>query len=234
LTPKRCADNKKSLDFQTSGNFSRGKIMARTGSAVSSTNVFDVARDQLTALVGSLDDFADGDDEASETILMDQDIGGRRYLLVRLPLTARNGHCLSPRELEIVRLVAEGHPNKVIAAVLDISAWTVSTHVRRVFGKLCVTSRAAMVARMAEFARQPDQALRGSPASRPRELVKAPIDPSSFAREGERLAHRHCSPTGSECPVVRRSGSAQRNARKQSFSPEIVQSEHSVTHNASR
>ncbi|MGA8809325.1 MAG: helix-turn-helix transcriptional regulator [Thermoanaerobaculia bacterium] len=57
---------------------------------------------------------------------------------------------LSPRELEIARMVAVGHPNKTIAAVLDISAWTVGTHLRRIFSKLRVTSRAAMVARLME------------------------------------------------------------------------------------
>ncbi len=57
---------------------------------------------------------------------------------------------LSPRELEIARMVAAGNPNKTIAAVLDISAWTVGTHLRRIFSKLRVTSRAAMVARLME------------------------------------------------------------------------------------
>jgi len=55
---------------------------------------------------------------------------------------------LSPREAEIARMIAEGHPNKVIAAVLDISTWTVNTYLRRMFVKLGVTSRAAMVARL--------------------------------------------------------------------------------------
>ena len=54
---------------------------------------------------------------------------------------------LSPREQEIVRLVAVGLPNKAIAAVLEISVWTVATHLRRVFAKLEVNSRAGMVAR---------------------------------------------------------------------------------------
>lgn len=53
---------------------------------------------------------------------------------------------LSPREQEIVRLVAKGYPNKTIAGILDISPWTVSTHLRRVFAKLGVNSRAEMVA----------------------------------------------------------------------------------------
>jgi two-component system, NarL family, nitrate/nitrite response regulator NarL len=207
--------------------------MARTGSTVSSTNVYNIARDQLRALVDSLDDFADGDDDTSECVLMDQDIGGRRYLLVRLPPVARNAYCLSPRELEIVRLVAEGHPNKVIAAVLDISAWTVSTHVRRVFGKLCVTSRAAMVARMAEFARQPDEALRGSSGQRPRGLASAPMDRSAFRRESDRLAHQHRGPAETESSVARRSESTARNALERSFSTESVESRHSRRHNAS-
>jgi DNA-binding CsgD family transcriptional regulator len=58
---------------------------------------------------------------------------------------------LSPREQEIVRMVAKGHPNKVIADVLSISAWTVCTHVRRIFAKLGVGSRAAMIARLLEL-----------------------------------------------------------------------------------
>jgi DNA-binding CsgD family transcriptional regulator len=57
---------------------------------------------------------------------------------------------LSPREQEIARMVAEGYPNKTIAAVLEISSWTVATHLRRVFAKLGVRTRAAMVARALE------------------------------------------------------------------------------------
>lgn len=55
---------------------------------------------------------------------------------------------LSPRETEIARMVAKGYPNKTISAVLEISIWTVSTHLRRTFTKLGVNSRAAMVGRM--------------------------------------------------------------------------------------
>lgn len=45
-------------------------------------------------------------------------------------------------------MVAKGHPNKVIADVLNISSWTVCTHLRRIFAKLGVGSRAAMVAQL--------------------------------------------------------------------------------------
>jgi DNA-binding CsgD family transcriptional regulator len=54
---------------------------------------------------------------------------------------------LTERELEITALVALGWPNKQIADKLHISEWTVSTHIRRIFAKLGVHSRAAMVYR---------------------------------------------------------------------------------------
>lgn len=90
------------------------------------------------------------DSSYCEEILIDLDLDGVRYLLVRLPKADRTHVRLSPREQEIVRMVAQGHPNKVIADVLSISAWTVCTHVRRIFAKLGVGSRAAMVARLLE------------------------------------------------------------------------------------
>jgi DNA-binding CsgD family transcriptional regulator len=69
-----------------------------------------------------------------------------RYLFIKMPKT-ETFH-LSPGEQEIVRMVAEGHRNKIIADVLNISSWTVCTHLRRIFAKLGVGSRAAMAARL--------------------------------------------------------------------------------------
>lgn len=54
---------------------------------------------------------------------------------------------LTGREIEIAILVSLGFPNKQIASHLNISEWTVSTHLRRIFTKLQVNSRAAMVYR---------------------------------------------------------------------------------------
>jgi DNA-binding CsgD family transcriptional regulator len=64
------------------------------------------------------------------------------------PAAAGAATALSPREQEIARMVATGCTNKEIASVLEISSWTVSTHLRRIFGKLDVSTRAAMVARL--------------------------------------------------------------------------------------
>jgi ATP/maltotriose-dependent transcriptional regulator MalT len=78
------------------------------------------------------------------------ELDGARYLVVRLPKPVTRIQ-LSPREWEIVRMVAQGLPNKVIAGVLNISCWTVCTHLRRIFAKLRVNTRAAMVARIREI-----------------------------------------------------------------------------------
>jgi len=64
---------------------------------------------------------------------------------------------LTERELQIVQLVARGHSNKQIASRLYISEWTVSTHLRRVFAKLGVDSRAAMVYRCSSLLDNLDQ-----------------------------------------------------------------------------
>lgn len=57
---------------------------------------------------------------------------------------------LTAREAQIVRLVASGQVNKQIAGTLQISEWTVSTYLRRIFSKLGVDTRAAMVSRYVE------------------------------------------------------------------------------------
>jgi DNA-binding CsgD family transcriptional regulator len=85
-----------------------------------------------------------------EEVIMDAVLDGDVYLLIRMPRSKQSPVNLSPREQEIVRMVAQGHSNKIIADVLNISSWTVCTHLRRIFAKLGVGSRAAMVARLLE------------------------------------------------------------------------------------
>ena len=53
---------------------------------------------------------------------------------------------LTPRELEVLVLVASGSTNKAIAAELVISEKTVARHLSNIFVKLGVSSRAAATA----------------------------------------------------------------------------------------
>ena len=62
-----------------------------------------------------------------------------------------NGHkhveaTLSPREREILELLAEGQSQREIAATLVISPKTVGTHIQHVLAKLGVHSRAQAIA----------------------------------------------------------------------------------------
>lgn len=53
---------------------------------------------------------------------------------------------LSPREREVLQLVANGFENKQVAAELDISEATVKTYLRGIFDRFGVSSRAEAVA----------------------------------------------------------------------------------------
>jgi DNA-binding CsgD family transcriptional regulator len=84
-------------------------------------------------------------------VLLDTEIGDLRFVAMRRARPSPIS-LLSPRELEIARMVASGYPNKTIASVLEISSWTVASHLRRIFVKLHVSCRAAMATRLSALA----------------------------------------------------------------------------------
>ena len=53
---------------------------------------------------------------------------------------------LTARELEVLKLLAEGKPNKIVASTLSIAEVTVKSHVRAIFTKLNVLSRTEAIA----------------------------------------------------------------------------------------
>jgi DNA-binding CsgD family transcriptional regulator len=85
----------------------------------------------------------------NRALVLEVEVEGVRCLVLLEPVV-RAESMLSPREQQIARMVAQGDPNKTIAAKLGISSWTVSTHLRRMFAKYDVRSRAALVARLLE------------------------------------------------------------------------------------
>lgn len=87
------------------------------------------------------------------------EFNGNSYAIIHTPnssdtvdstLTSR----LTGRELQIAALVALGQSNKQVAKQLHISEWTVSAHLRRIFVKLKIDSRAAMVYQCASLINQ--------------------------------------------------------------------------------
>jgi DNA-binding NarL/FixJ family response regulator len=69
----------------------------------------------------------------------------------RTGLGADGPEDLSPREREVLELLARGYLYKEIAGVLQISVQTVNTYIRRIYEKLHVRSRAQAVAKYAHF-----------------------------------------------------------------------------------
>ena len=71
---------------------------------------------------------------------------GRLPPAIETRLAERKHHkTLSPRERQIVELIAEGMRNKEIAAALGISEETVQVHMRHLFSKLGVKDRTAVL-----------------------------------------------------------------------------------------
>jgi DNA-binding NarL/FixJ family response regulator len=66
-------------------------------------------------------------------------VAARLFHEIRTPETTPE--TLSPRENEVLRLLASGLTNKEMARTLDVGEKTVKTHVSRILGKLGVQSR---------------------------------------------------------------------------------------------
>jgi DNA-binding CsgD family transcriptional regulator len=66
--------------------------------------------------------------------------------LARIGRRARGPRGLTQRELEVLRLVAQGKSNRQIASALVVSEHTVARHVQNIFRKLRVSSRTAAAA----------------------------------------------------------------------------------------
>jgi len=87
---------------------------------------------------------------AGETVLAPS-IAAKLVRRVRAEATAPMAPSLSPRELEVLRLVADGRSNPEIARALHIGEATVKTHLIHVFEKLEVGDRTRAVTRAMEL-----------------------------------------------------------------------------------
>jgi DNA-binding NarL/FixJ family response regulator len=77
---------------------------------------------------------------------LDHAVAGKLVESLGGPRASAGGpDALTPREREIVTLVAYGHTNKEIASTLGITVKTVETHKTNVMQKLEITSRAELV-----------------------------------------------------------------------------------------
>jgi DNA-binding CsgD family transcriptional regulator len=77
----------------------------------------------------------------------------RRFVAadVSAPAPERVEDVLSPRELDVLRLVAAGRDNEEIAGALQLSVRTVERHLQNVYGKLGLSGRSARIAAAARL-----------------------------------------------------------------------------------
>jgi DNA-binding NarL/FixJ family response regulator len=66
--------------------------------------------------------------------------------LVSAGEAGRDATVLTPRELEVLKLVATGRTNQAIASELVLSEKTVARHLSNIFAKLDLSSRSAATA----------------------------------------------------------------------------------------
>jgi DNA-binding NarL/FixJ family response regulator len=78
----------------------------------------------------------------------DADLGRRAGL--EMPRELRRGETLSPREREVYELLVEGRSNPEIATTLFISESTAKVHIRHIYDKLGVHSRAEAATRASD------------------------------------------------------------------------------------
>jgi DNA-binding CsgD family transcriptional regulator len=104
----------------------------------------------LAATRSQLDDEAfDAAWEEGQTLSIEQAVAEARRLLAAPtsgPVPTGASPRLSPRELDVLRLLVAGHHDREIAAALRVSPRTVQTHVASLFAKFGVNSRVEVTA----------------------------------------------------------------------------------------
>lgn len=116
---------------------------------------YDTDQDIRVALQAGADGYLLKDAGRDELVRAVREVAAGRPVLTAAALQALSGHrsepagpeeaALSPRESEVLRLVAEGLTNRAIATRLRIGEATVKTHLLHVYGKLGVSDRASAV-----------------------------------------------------------------------------------------
>jgi LuxR family transcriptional regulator, maltose regulon positive regulatory protein len=111
------------------------------------------ARAELARALRALDreDGARRELEGSRSAFAELGAAGEERRIASFQAGGGAGEALSPREREVLGLVAEGRTNAEIATALVLSEHTVHRHVANILAKLGASSRAAAVARAAEL-----------------------------------------------------------------------------------
>jgi DNA-binding NarL/FixJ family response regulator len=132
MTPSECCSSARS---------DRARLRAKlVGGCRDRRRVLDFPRRRAADLIDAITIAGDGPTAASPI----DDIGRRER---SWPDADEPQEALTPREVQVLELLAEGLPNKAIAARLNISDQTVKFHVSAICGKLGAANRTDAVRR---------------------------------------------------------------------------------------
>ncbi len=110
---------------------------------------YNAERDIRTALEAGADGYLLKDARRAELVRAIEDLAQGKPVLTSEALAVLAGRTneqqLTDRELDALRLIAEGHTNRSVAARMHVSEATVKTHLAHAFDKLGVGDRAAAV-----------------------------------------------------------------------------------------
>jgi DNA-binding NarL/FixJ family response regulator len=134
LAAARLADQRGATIDAARARVIAGTALAATGDRAAAIEALDHAHGAL--------------DAAGARRLRDQAAHQLRRLGRRVPRQGRRaaGTALTDREREIADLIAHGHTNRQIAAQLYLSEKTIEARLTKLYAKLGVTTRAAMIA----------------------------------------------------------------------------------------
>ena len=91
-------------------------------------------------LISGIEEVLDGGAPMSASV-------ARKVLESQRSNAGKNDSLLSEREKELLKLLVEGHSYKIVADKLFISVGTVQTHIKNIYSKLQVNSKAGAVAK---------------------------------------------------------------------------------------
>jgi len=127
--------------------YERAVLLARLGS------LRQEVRRANSSILAVMDEFCDADVEVARVEGVDQGVA-RSAAAMFVTVDNRLESLLTPRELDVIRLMAVGDTNAGIAAKLVVSEGTVKSHVKHILRKLRASNRAEAVSRYIRLTQQ--------------------------------------------------------------------------------
>ncbi len=143
---RRCFEDAVDLFEGSDCPFEAGRARVELAGSLAALGRRDAAEQEARRAKASFDAMGAGLEAGRAAALLQQLAASRHGAQALLPVQEGGGAALTPRELEVLHLVAQGLSNQEVAGRLFLSQHTVHRHVANILTKLDLPSRAAAVA----------------------------------------------------------------------------------------